>query len=55
MRLARRRDLVQRAARKAAAERRIDRRHAERQAAGVFQAGRSLERPQALAQLVDHH
>ena len=55
MRLARRRDFVQCAARKTAAERRVDRLGTERQAAGrAFEGGGFLQGLQALAQLVDH-
>ena len=53
--LARRRDFVQRAAHKAAAERRVDGRDAERQDAGaVADPGWLFKGAQALAQLIEH-
>ena len=55
MGLAHRGDLVQRAARETAAERRVDGRNAERQAAGrAIEDGGFLQGLQALAQLLDH-
>ena len=55
MGLARRRDLMQRAARKTAAERLVDRRDAERQGTGtVLDPGGFLQSLQALAQLLEH-
>ena len=54
MRLACRGDLVQRAARKAAAEHFIDAGNAERKAAGFAEAGGFLQSAQALTQLLDH-
>ena len=55
MGFARGRDLMQRAARQAAAERGVDGRNAERHDAGaVFDAGRFFQRPQALAKLGNH-
>ena len=55
MGLAHRGDLVQRAARETAAERRVDGRDAKRQAAGrAAENGGFLQGLQALAQLLDH-
>ena len=55
MGLARRRDLMQRAARKPAAERAIDRRNAQGLAARIaVDPGRFFQRPQGLAELRDH-
>ena len=55
MGLARRRDLMQRAARETAAERQVDRRNAQRKGAGVLRdPGAPLQGLQALAKLVDH-
>jgi hypothetical protein len=55
MGLAHRGDLVQRAARETAAERRVDGRNAQRQAAGrAVEDGGFLQGLQAPAQLLDH-
>ncbi len=55
MRLARRGDLMQRAAEEAAAERCVDAVDAERKAARLARDGGLFQGAQALAQLLEHH